>query len=205
MKTTTSMRLLDAIRAGNGNCTDYRAGKLLGTSTSAISRWRTGVGHMNPTNIAKACELAGFSEQNWEWQIRIGAEREQGPDGDIFRDAVKDLDALAAGGKPAPDGILAMAARALAAAKKAGKAITLIAGLAVALLGLAPQKPALADTSAAYVAASTARALHQVSIFCQIIKILAGWGLVRRLCQLIPTRSRPCSDHGLSLAMECAA
>lgn len=85
--TTATTRLLDAIRAAHGNCTDYRAGKLLGTTTATVSRWRTEVGHMSMANVSKACELARVPEQTWEWQIRIGAEREQGPDGDVYRDA----------------------------------------------------------------------------------------------------------------------
>lgn len=151
MTTTTTIKLLDALRAANGDCSDYRAGKLLGTSTSAISRWRTGIGHMSPSNIAKACELAGIIDRHWEWQIRIGAEREQGPDGDPFRDAVKDLDSIAAGGKPAPDGLIAMAER----ARKAGRVIKVIAGVSFALLGLIQQKPTYADVCADNVAVST--------------------------------------------------
>jgi hypothetical protein len=109
--TTATLRLLDVLRASQGNCTDYRVSKLLSLDTAAVSKWRVGKGHMGMANIAKACELAGIPERTWEWQIRIGAEREKGPDGNIYREALRDLEAVQAGGEPSPIGFIALARR----------------------------------------------------------------------------------------------
>jgi hypothetical protein len=104
---TATTRLLDVLRAANGDCTDYRAGKLLGVTTATVSRWRTEVGHMSMANVANACRLSGRPEETWLWQFVIGAEREQGPDGDVYREAVQDLERVNSGQEPSPDGIFA--------------------------------------------------------------------------------------------------
>jgi hypothetical protein len=100
-----TQRLIDRVRASNGNCSDYRVGKLLGVSTSAVSRWRTGTGHMSTANVEAACKAAGIKDV-FRWEMLIEAEREQGADGDFarrVRDEFRELDA----GRPAPkDGYL---------------------------------------------------------------------------------------------------
>lgn len=142
--TTATMRLLDALRAAQGNCTDYRAGKLLGMTTATVSRWRTGKSHMSMANVSRACELAGVPGDTWEWQIRIGAEREKGPDGDIYREALKDLDSYRATGKPSPNGLFAMLRH-----YGGHAAIILIACLGAAVGVFLPGKDAVAATRAA--------------------------------------------------------
>lgn len=139
---TATTRLLDAIRAFNGNCTDYRAGKLLGMTTATVSRWRTGVGHMSMANVSRACELAGVDADTWEWQIRIGAEREKGPDGDIYREALKDLESYRTSGEPSPNGLFALL-------RKGGRAAAMVAFLLLGLIGaLFPEKQASAAMQA---------------------------------------------------------
>lgn len=113
---TASTRLLDVLRASQGNCTDYRAGKLLGVTTATVSRWRTGAGHMSTANVQRACELAGIPDQTWEWNLRIGAERERGPDGDLYRQAVADLERVRQGQEPSECGLFALLTRGVRAA-----------------------------------------------------------------------------------------
>jgi len=135
--TTATTRLLDALRAAQGNCTDYRVSKLLNLDTAAVSKWRVGKGHMSIATIARVCELAGIPDQTWDWQIRIGAERELGPDGDLFRDALKDLERVRAGAEPAPGGLLAWA-------RNGGRAAAIMAFALLAGGVLFPAKEALA-------------------------------------------------------------
>lgn len=111
---TATTRLLDALRASQGGITDYRAGKLLQVSTSTVSKWRVGKGHMSTANVQRACELAGLDV--WEWNLRIAAEREQGPDGDIYREAVADLERVQRGEDPSPSGLFALLTRGTRAA-----------------------------------------------------------------------------------------
>lgn len=134
---TATTRLLDALRASIEPQTDYRVAKLLAVTRSTVSAWRTRKGHMSMANIARACELAGIPEQTWEWELRIGAEREQGPDGDVYRSAVKDLESVKAGREPSPVGLFAML--------RAGSRAAAIMALAFfAGISLFPEKPASA-------------------------------------------------------------
>lgn len=148
---TATTRLLDALRASHDNCTDYRAGKLLGVSTSAVSRWRLGQGHMSMANVSHACELAGVAADTWEWQIRIGAEREKGPDGDIYREALKDLESFRSNGEPSPHGLFALL-------RNSSRAAAILAG--VLTLGLVPLLSGKPASAAALEGAPAAQVLH---------------------------------------------
>lgn len=93
---------------------------------------------MSMANVSRACELAGIDADTWEWQIRIGAEREKGPDGDIYREAVKDLESYRATGEPATHGLIALL-------RNAGRAAAMVAFLLLGLIGaLFPEKQASA-------------------------------------------------------------
>lgn len=96
---TATQQLLDLVRAAQGGISDYRVGKLMGVSTSAVSRWRTGDGHMSETNITAACKLLGGKPDVGRWQYFIGAEREKGPDGDHYRTMRREFETLDRGGK----------------------------------------------------------------------------------------------------------
>jgi hypothetical protein len=95
---------------------------------------------MNMANVSRACELAGIPEQTWEWQIRVGAEREKTADGDIYREALKDLESYRASGEPSPNGLFALLTR-------GGRAAAILAPVLFVLLGvLTPEQPASAAT-----------------------------------------------------------
>lgn len=108
---TASQNLLDLVLQAH-QCTDYRAAKLLSVSKGTVSWWRTGSGHMSTSNVQKACELAGVGEETWWWHIVISAEREKGPDGDIYREAAEDLQRVARGERPSKTGVMQLAVRA---------------------------------------------------------------------------------------------
>lgn len=138
---TASQSLLDLVLQVQ-KCTDYRAGKLLGASKSSVSWWRTGNGHMSTTNVQKACELAGIPEETWYWHIIISAEREKGPDGDIYREAAEDMQRVARGERPSKQGVMQLAVRAF-------RKYVVVAGVAptalmLALLGMSSHSKALA-------------------------------------------------------------
>lgn len=122
MNTTATVRLLDALRASQGQCSDYRVAKLLRVGEPTVSRWRNGRAHMSPENIEKACELAGLDP--WEWNLRIAAEREHGPAAEFCRQALRDLDSVRATGQMSASGIVAeLTRRASRAAILAGVVI----------------------------------------------------------------------------------
>lgn len=133
---TATTRLLDLIRQAHGNCTDYRAGKLLGVSTSAISRWRVGAGHMSPALIIKACQLAGERDV-FRWEMYIGAERERGPDGEFFRKVSKEFRALDQQEQPQKDWYLYPFIKGLGG---------LVPALLLACIGIAASSNSLAAT-----------------------------------------------------------
>lgn len=103
---TASQRLLDLVRESNGDCTDYRAGKLMGVSTSAITKWRTGSGHMNADNVAKACELAGIPHRAFYWTTAVAADRETGVAREQAIQVLEDLQRMEKGLEPREGGIV---------------------------------------------------------------------------------------------------
>lgn len=129
--TTATTRLLDALRAANGNCTDYRAGKLLGVSTSAVSRWRVGIGHMSDANVIEACHRAGLEHRTWQWRIRIGAEREKGPDGEMYRDMLVDIERMERSQEPRKGHLVYTLIHGIS-----GRAAAIVAAFTLTLLGV---------------------------------------------------------------------
>jgi hypothetical protein len=126
---TASQALLDLVLDAQ-QCTDYRAAPLLGVQKSAVSRWRTGRGHMGNATVERACELAKCPELAWYFIIIISAEREKGPDGDCFRTVAATIKTELEG-KPRTQTtekvVHALAARALK--RKVGAASAVIIGL----------------------------------------------------------------------------
>jgi transcriptional regulator with XRE-family HTH domain len=92
---TATQRLLDLIKTAHGY-SDYRVAKEMGVTSSSVSRWRTGHGHMSAANVVAACELAAEKDV-FRWQMFIGAERETGPEGDFARRMVDDFERAARG------------------------------------------------------------------------------------------------------------
>lgn len=128
---TASQALLDLVLEAQ-QCTDYRAAPLLGVGKGAVSRWRTGRGHMGNANVEKACELAKCPDLAWYFIIIISAEREKGPDGDCFRTVAATIKTELEGKpreKTTDKVVHALAARALK--RKVGAASVVIMGLFV--------------------------------------------------------------------------
>jgi hypothetical protein len=142
---TASQALLDLVLDAQ-QCSDYRASQLLEVNKTAVSRWRTGIGHMSNATIEKACELAKCADDTWYWIIIVSAEREKGPDGDCFRTAAATIKDELEGRPRKKTGdkvIHALAARALK--RKVGAASVILMGLFVQFASadrpLAPPAP----------------------------------------------------------------
>lgn len=61
MKNAT--RYLEAVKARHGGASDYRAAKILGVTTSAVSKWRNGTESFSPTTAKKVAEELGIDEE----------------------------------------------------------------------------------------------------------------------------------------------
>lgn len=189
-------RLIDLISAANANCTDYRVGKLLEVSTSAVSRWRTGVGHMSEANVTQACKLAGIKDV-FRWQAFVGAERELGPDGDHWREIRDDFLRIDAGRQPKKDGYLYSLVHGL----KGKVASMLLAGLVGVGLGALPaQRVRAAETGdqpqSVYYGKSRRgwRRLRRLKAFVSLPLRKTRWTAARnRSTGLSPSRSWWCS------------
>lgn len=187
---TATTRLLDVLRESQGNCTDYRAGKLLGVSTSAVSRWRTGNGHMSDLNVKEACKLAGLGEADtWRWRARVGAEREKTPAGDVFRDLLEDFERQERNEPPRPGHLMHTLAN------WPGRAAAIVATIIFAGASLFPEKAA----HAAFVAAGEVREV------CILWLIRAAGRVRRRRRQLRALRERLAQFFCITLIVQPGA
>lgn len=57
---TTTLELLDALKASNGGASDYAIAKLLGITQQTVSQYRTRGVPMSDSMVIKACELVGI-------------------------------------------------------------------------------------------------------------------------------------------------
>jgi len=73
MKMSVSTDLLDALKASQGNASDYRAAKLLCVTQQTISKYRTDQCPLSAEKVILACELAGLDPI--EWLLKLQAER----------------------------------------------------------------------------------------------------------------------------------
>lgn len=70
---SVSIELLDAVKANNGGCSDYRAAKLLGVTQSVTTQIRNHGLNLSPEKAILACQLAGFDAI--EWLMKLYHER----------------------------------------------------------------------------------------------------------------------------------
>jgi transcriptional regulator with XRE-family HTH domain len=73
MKMSVSITLLDALKASQGNVSDYKAAQLLGVKQPTMSQYRNGRCPLSPEKVIIACELAGLNAS--EWLLRLQLER----------------------------------------------------------------------------------------------------------------------------------
>lgn len=67
-----SIELLDALKASQGNASDYRAAKLLCVTQPMVSKYRSEAAQMSPEKVILACNLAGLNAT--EWILRLQSE-----------------------------------------------------------------------------------------------------------------------------------
>ena len=85
---TETVRLLDAVSAAHGHCSDYRIARLLNVTTNYTSGWRKGR-HLSDDYASRLAELAGLDPV--ESVLRVAAERESGVTADVMRKALARL------------------------------------------------------------------------------------------------------------------
>lgn len=70
---SVSIELLEALKASQGGCSDYRAAKLLGCGQPQICKYRNGTIPLSPEKVIICCDLAGLNAL--EWLMRLQLER----------------------------------------------------------------------------------------------------------------------------------
>lgn len=70
---SVSIELLDALKASQGNCSDYRAAKILGVGQPQICKYRNEERPLSPEKVLFICELIGFDSV--DWLLRLYRER----------------------------------------------------------------------------------------------------------------------------------
>lgn len=70
---SVSIDLLEALKASQGGCSDYRAAQLLGVGQPQICKYRNETLPLSAEKIILACELAGLDPV--EWLLKLHAER----------------------------------------------------------------------------------------------------------------------------------
>lgn len=73
MKMSVTLELLEALKASQGNCSDYRAAKLLGVAQPQICKYRNGERPLSPEKVLFICELIGLDAV--DWLLRLYRER----------------------------------------------------------------------------------------------------------------------------------
>lgn len=68
-----SVQVLEALKASQGGCSDYRAAKILGVGQPTICQYRNGERPLSPEKLIIACELADLNAA--EWLMRLKLER----------------------------------------------------------------------------------------------------------------------------------
>lgn len=70
---SVSIDLLEALKASQGVCSDYKAAQLLGVAQQTIGKYKHGTIPLSAEKVIIACELAGFDPI--EWLFKLHAER----------------------------------------------------------------------------------------------------------------------------------
>lgn len=70
---SVTLELLEALKASQGNCSDYRAAKILGVGQPQICKYNKGELPLSPEKVLFICELIGFDA--CDWLLRLYRER----------------------------------------------------------------------------------------------------------------------------------
>jgi len=65
MKMSVTLELLEALKASQGNCSDYRAAKIIGVAQPQICKYRNGERPLSPEKVLFICDLIGFDACDW--------------------------------------------------------------------------------------------------------------------------------------------
>lgn len=65
MKMSVTLELLEALKASQGNCSDYRAAKILGVAQPQICKYRSGERPLSPEKVLFICEMVGLDGVDW--------------------------------------------------------------------------------------------------------------------------------------------
>lgn len=70
---SVSIELLDALKAAQGNVSDYRAAQILGVKTPTMTKYRHELMPLSAEKVIFICNLTGLNAQ--EWLLRLQIER----------------------------------------------------------------------------------------------------------------------------------
>ncbi len=75
---SVSIELLNAFKASQDGCSDYRVAKLIGVSQQTITKYKQGLAPISAEKVLLMCKIAGFDEV--EWLLRLYLERAKSTD-----------------------------------------------------------------------------------------------------------------------------
>lgn len=70
---SVSKELLNALKASNGGCSDYRLAKILGVAQPTIVKYNKGELPLSAERVIQICELTGLDAK--EWVLKLYRER----------------------------------------------------------------------------------------------------------------------------------
>ena len=62
---SVSIELLDALKAFNGGCSDYKAAQLIGVRQQTMSQYRSERCPLSAEKVLLICEMIGFDAVDW--------------------------------------------------------------------------------------------------------------------------------------------
>lgn len=70
---SVSVQLLDALKASQGGCSDYRVAQILGVAQQTVAKYRKEIAPMSAERVIQICELTGLDAK--EWVLKLYRER----------------------------------------------------------------------------------------------------------------------------------
>lgn len=68
---SVSIDLLDALKASQGACSDYKAAQILGVKQPTMSQYRNGRCPLSSEKVVFICNLAGLNALEWLMRLQI--------------------------------------------------------------------------------------------------------------------------------------
>lgn len=66
-----SAELLDALKAAQGNVSDYRIAQILGVKQQTVSCYRRGLAQLSSEKVVLICEMAGLNAGHWLLRMQL--------------------------------------------------------------------------------------------------------------------------------------